>query len=55
MKNFKRITALVLSLLCCMALWACSGEAESTESAYQVAVKDALGTPYTSGVVVKFM
>ena len=55
MKNFKRITALVLSLLCCMALWACSGEAESNEAAYQVGIKDALGTPYTSGVVVKFM
>jgi len=55
MKSFKRITALVLTALCCMALWACGGEAESADAAYQVCVRDALGTPYTSGVVVKFM
>lgn len=56
MKKMKRLTALVLSmLLCCMALWACGGEAASADAAYQVYVKNALGTPYTSGVVIKFM
>ena len=56
MKTMKRITALVLSmLLCCMALWACGGEADSADAAYKVCIKDAMGTPYTSGVVVKFM
>jgi len=54
MKNMKKLAALLLSLmLCCTAFWACGGE--SADAAYQVCVKDALGTPYTSGVVVKFM
>lgn len=68
MKMYKKVAALVLvTLLCCMALWACGaepskqGESQQTNQqtsgdvAYQVTVKDAKGTPYTSGVVVKFM
>ena len=56
MKNMKKLAVLLLSLmLCCAALWACGGEGESADAAYQVCIKDALGTPYTSGVVVKFM
>ena len=54
MKNFKRlfslllITALTLSLF---TLTACG----KGEKDYIVNVKDALGNPYTSGIVVKFM
>ena len=36
-------------------LTSCTTEPESTEATYQVSVKDAIGTPYTSGVIVKFM
>lgn len=68
MKKMKKVTVLVLSMiLCCMALWACNAEPSTEGGAqqanqqasgnvtYKVSVKDAKGTPYTSGVVVKFM
>ena len=49
----KRSFALILALVCCVSLLAaCGGTAEPT---YKVRVKDALGNPYTSGVIVKFM
>lgn len=53
MNNIKKTSALVLAvLLCCMlALTACG----NSEPTYKVSVVDALGNPYTSGVVVKFM
>lgn len=53
MKNVKKIKALLLAalMLCSMALFSgCGGD-----PAYKVNVVDALGNPYTSGVVVKFM
>lgn len=54
MKNMKKVTALLLAMLLCMslALTACG---DSGEAAYKVSIQDALGNPYTSGVVVKFM
>ncbi len=46
-----RILALLLALACCAALFtACGGDV-----AYKVRIVNALGDPYTSGVVVKFM
>lgn len=61
----KRISIMVMSLLLLLStllLGACgdggSDTPETTESgevAYTVTVKDALGKPYTSGIVVKFM
>lgn len=48
----KRILALLTALVCCAALLsACGGG----DPAYKVRVVDALGNPYTSGVIVKFM
>ena len=52
MKNIKRIISIILAaVLLCAALTACG----SVEKTYSVTVKDALGNPYTSGIVVKFM
>ncbi len=52
MKNFKRFISIILvAVLLCAALTACG----SVEKTYSVTVKDALGNPYTSGIVVKFM
>ena len=54
MKMTKKLLALLLAaVLCVSVLTACGGN--SGEVAYQVAVKDAMGEPVTSGVVVKFM
>lgn len=56
MKNMKRIRAMLLAalMLCSVILCsACGGN--SSEPTYKVSVVDALGNPYTSGVVVKFM
>lgn len=57
MKNTKKITALLLAALLCLSLMltACGGGNGGSEAAYKVTIVDALGTPYTSGVVVKFM
>ncbi|MBR4863793.1 MAG: hypothetical protein IKU07_04390 [Oscillospiraceae bacterium] len=53
MKNMKKLMALLLAVVLCVSvLGACGG---SGEVAYQVAIKDAMGKPITSGVVVKFM
>lgn len=49
----KRIFALVLALVCCAAVLSACGE--QADPAYKVRIVDALGRPYTSGVVVKFM
>jgi len=50
-KQFRASLCLLLAVLLClpMALTSCGSPA------YRVTVKDALGNPYTSGVVVKFM
>lgn len=57
--NLKKKSILILTtvILCLAVLFTSCGEKEpeSTEAAYTVTVKDALGTPYTSGVIVKFM
>ncbi|MBQ4561086.1 MAG: hypothetical protein IJA55_01990 [Clostridia bacterium] len=51
MNMIKRITAVALAVICiAVLLCACSGEKE-----YTVTVKDLLGNPYTSGIVVEFM
>ncbi len=51
MNIIKRITAAALAVICIAAmLCACGGEKE-----YSVTVKDLLGNPYTSGIVVEFM
>ncbi|MBQ6997661.1 MAG: hypothetical protein IJN60_04725 [Oscillospiraceae bacterium] len=56
MKNFTRITALLLVLIVALGvLAACGQEKLSGSAAYSVKVTDAKGTAYTSGVIVKFM
>lgn len=52
--NIKRFFALLLAFACCAALLSACGE-EPADPAYKVRIVDALGTPYTSGMVVKFM
>ena len=49
-KNFRSLTCLLLCVALClpMLLCACSG------GPYRVTVVDALGNPYTGGVVVQF-
>ena len=58
MKLIKRINVFIVAavLLCsAMMLGACGDNAQAGgEKEYKVAVKDALGTPYTEGVVVQF-
>lgn len=61
----KKIIALLLALCLCLGLAACggSGNAEGTEGVklgenealYKVNVVDPLGTPYTSGIIARFM
>ena len=51
----KRTSALLVLLLCLALLLTGCGKTESGEQTYTVTVKDALGTPYTTGVVVKFL
>lgn len=54
MKNFKKVISvllLVVLTLSAVSLTACG----SGETTYKVTVKDAVGTPYTSGVIVRFM
>lgn len=50
MKKIKSIIAIILVICMLVSFTACGGE-----KTYKVAVKDALGNPYTSGVVVTFM
>jgi len=53
----KKINALLLVLVMVLSLLlsACSQTKLSGSAAYTVKVTDAKGTPYTSGVIVKFM
>lgn len=51
--KIKRSLALLMAFVCCVALLSACGEAGSPS--YKVRIVDALGNPYTSGVVVKFM
>ncbi|MBR6562880.1 MAG: hypothetical protein IKK70_02965 [Clostridia bacterium] len=52
----KRILSLILTLVFCLtALIACEKDSAPSELDYKVTVKDALGTPYGAGVIVKFM
>lgn len=51
--NMKKLIALILALACCAAVL--SGCGEAAEPTYKVRIVDAMGNPYTSGVVVKFM
>ena len=53
--KMKKILALLTATLCCMALLSACGETAAADPAYKVRIVDALGTPYTSGMVVKFM
>lgn len=50
MKKFKGFIAIILVVCMLASFTACGGE-----KTYKVTVKDALGNPYTSGVVVNFM
>lgn len=50
MKKFKGFVAILLAVCMFGTLTACGGN-----KTYKVTVKDALGNPYTSGVVVNFM
>ncbi len=52
MKVMKKVIArLLAAVICCAVLGACA----NGEPAYKVTVVDALGNPYTSGVIVKFL
>ncbi|MGN0998981.1 MAG: hypothetical protein ACI4PO_05465 [Faecousia sp.] len=63
MKNMKRNVSLFFALMLCAALLltACGGQGDTTEpsgsaeAAYRVTVRDALGNPYTDGVIVRFL
>ena len=63
MNNKRRTCALVLALVLCLSCMLCacgqesSGEVKtgSGEANYQVTVADALGNPYTDGVIVRFL
>lgn len=61
MKNMKRLKAMLLAtlmLLSAVLFAACGGEGGGVaggNAAYKVTITDAVGTPYTSGMVVKFM
>lgn len=62
MNNMKKVKALLLAVLMLLAvmLSACGGQggteaSENGKVAYKVTVTDAVGNPYTSGMVVKFM
>ncbi len=50
--TIKRVLALVLAMLMSVMLFTACGSGEKT---YSVTVKNALGQPYTSGVVVRFL
>lgn len=60
--NAKKLISLILAVLLCAAMLAACGEqdaAEETtqntkEAAYRVSVVDALGNPYTEGIIVSF-
>lgn len=54
MKNLKRSISLLLILALTFSLFTLTA-CGSGEKTYKVTVKDALGNPYTSGIVVKFM
>lgn len=54
MKNSKKIIALFLVAVLTFSLFTLAA-CDSGEKEYSVNVKDALGNPYTSGLVVKFM
>lgn len=60
MKKMKKILALILAAVCCLSMLAACGSGDaaadndSAEAAYRVSVVDALGNPYTEGVVVYF-
>ncbi len=58
MKRMKRTIIAAVLLCSAMILGACGGGEDDTQTGgvkeYKVAVKDALGTPYTDGVVVEF-
>ena len=51
--KIKRMLALLMAVVCCAALLSACGETGTPS--YKVRIVDALGNPYTSGVVVKFM
>lgn len=57
--NLKRVRALLLAamLLCSVVLLSACGGGENAggDPTYKVSVVDALGNPYTSGIVVKFL
>ncbi len=53
MKKMKKLIV-AAALMCSAMLMAACGDNASGEKEYKVAVKDALGTPYTEGVVVQF-
>ena len=61
--NVKRIISLLLAVLLCAAMLAACGEQtdvedttlnNTNEAAYRVSVVDALGNPYTDGIIVSF-
>ena len=51
----KRIPIIVAMVLCLILSLAACGEQTPAEMTYRVKVQDALGTPYTTGVVVRFL
>ncbi len=55
MKTFKKIMAVVLSLVMLFTLCACSNDKDNGMANYQVKVLDGQGKPLTGGVIVKFL
>lgn len=53
--KMKKIIALLLAVACCAGLLGACGEQDGGERTYKVHIHDAVGNPYTSGVVVKFV
>ena len=57
--KMKHILTLALALCLCLSLAACGGDdgpkLADGEALYKVTVADALGNPYTAGVIVQFM
>jgi len=54
MKNIKKYISLILTVLITLSLFTLTA-CGSGEKTYKVTVKDAVGNPYNSGIVVRFM
>lgn len=51
----KKSILILTTILCFVMLFVSCGKTESTEATYKITVKDALGSPYTAGVMVRIL